>query len=116
MNDSPRQDGEIQRKRLTAAGVTPGIRMSMEKLEEEKSCCGLIPDAHSPGSGERLSRDLTEEAERAGHSRKGHMVTALATKTRRSEADRSPAALCQTFQSFSRSRAAARLRSKRLQK
>lgn len=93
------QDGKIQRKRLTTAGVTPGIRMSMEKLEEEKSCCGLIPDAHSPGSGERLSRDL-EEDERADHSRNGHMVTAITTKTRRSEVDCSPAPLCQTFQSF----------------
>lgn len=62
----------FQRNTLTTAGVTPGIRMSMEKLEDEKSCGGLIPDTHSPGSGGTFPRDLVEERETADHGGKHH--------------------------------------------
>lgn len=61
---------ELQRSTLTTTGVTSGIRTSREKFEDEKTCCGLIPDAHSPGSGEMFSRDLVEEQEAADHGRK----------------------------------------------
>lgn len=62
----------FQRNALTTAGVTPGIRMSIEKLDEVKSGSGLIPDAQSPGSFEIFSQDLIEEQEPVDYTWKHH--------------------------------------------
>lgn len=53
----------FQRNTLTTAGVTAGIRMSTEKLDEVKSGSGVIPNAQLPGSFEIFSQDLIEEQE-----------------------------------------------------